>query len=84
MDTIRILARIAKKEIIYVNSLMEAYEGMAVMRTVNAERGLVEFQVSPHYLDDMQLLLKALSREISITLLKTDEPPQTKQEPSSP
>lgn len=84
MDTIRILARIAKKEIVYVNSLIEAYEGMAVMRTVNAERGLVEFQVSPHYLDDMQLLLKALSREISITLLKTDEPPQTKQEPSSP
>lgn len=84
MDTIRILARIAKKEIIYVNSLIEAYEGMAVMRTVNAERGLIEFQVSPHYLDDMQLLLKALSREISISLLKTDEPPQTKQEPSSP
>lgn len=83
MDTIRIVARISRKEIIYVNSLLEARDGIAVMSTVDAGQGLIEFQVSPDFLDEMASFLAALSSELSADILENGRAAQTKNEPSS-
>lgn len=68
-DVIRIAASIKREDIVYVDGIIESYDDLAVMRTIDANNGIVEFLVSPYFIDEMNSLLKALQREIDLRMI---------------
>jgi len=60
------------KEIGYINSIMESYEGMSLVRTRDGKQGIIEFWVAPDFLDVFHQVLRSLSTELPITLVSTE------------
>jgi len=54
------------REICYLQWIIESYDGMASMRTINPVNGEVEISISPGCKEDIFLLIKYLKEEESI------------------
>ena len=65
-DSIQWLLEVDKKEIAYIVSIFEGYDNLAVVRTVDTNKSIIELIVSPDYVDDTRQLIHALSQEIYI------------------
>ena len=65
-DSVQWQIEVDKKDIAYIVSIFDGYENLAVVRTLDASRGLIELVVSPDYLDDTRKLIDALSKEIPL------------------
>lgn len=63
-DSIQWQIEVDKKDIAYIVSIFDGYENLAVVRTLDASRGLIELLISPDYLEDTQKLIDALAKEI--------------------
>lgn len=68
-DTVQIRLEIDRRDIAYLVSLFEGYDHLAVVRTLDNTRGLVELMVAPDFLDDTRRLLDALKEEMPLTLV---------------
>ncbi len=68
-DSIQWRFEVDKKDIAYIVSVFEAYENLAVVRTLDPSRGLIELMISPDYLDDTQRLIDHLAEEIPLRRL---------------
>ena len=66
MDTISIIIQIPPEEIAYLNFVLESYEGVAAVRTVDPREGIVKLMVSPSYQEEIQEILKSLAEEFPI------------------
>jgi hypothetical protein len=64
---------VAPQEISYVGFIVHSYEGLAVVRTVNADVGLIEMLVAPDMNTELQELLDGLARELEILELSRGE-----------
>lgn len=71
------------KEIGYINSIIESYEGIGLVRTRDETQGVIEFWVAPDFLDLFHQVLHSLSTELPITLVST-EPENYGQTPTNP
>jgi hypothetical protein len=69
-DSIQWQIEVDKKDIAYIVSIFDGYESLAVVRTLDASRGLIELLVSPNYLEDTRKLIDALSKEIPLRPLQ--------------
>lgn len=65
-DSIQWLLEVDKKEIAYIVSVFEAYDNLAIVRTVDPARSIIELIIAPDYQEDTRKLVTALSQEISI------------------
>ena len=65
-DSVQWQIEVDKKDIAYIVSIFDGYENLAVVRTLDASRGLIELMVSPDYLEDTRKLIDALSKEIPL------------------
>ena len=54
--------KIARKNIVYLDSIIGAYEGIAVTRTTDAKKGHVELAVPSYFYEEITWILKDLSR----------------------
>ncbi len=63
-DSIQWQIEVDKKDIAYIVSIFEGYDYLAVVRTIDPARGLIELMISPDYLEDTQKLTEALAKEI--------------------
>jgi hypothetical protein len=63
-DSIQWQIEVDKKDIAYIVSIFEGYDNLAVVRTLDASRGIIELMISPDYLEDTRKLTEALSKEI--------------------
>lgn len=72
--TVTRLYRIGKRDRVYLQFIMESYEGMAVLSTVDAEEGIVSISSLSRWSREVESLLSALSREMEITPLPEDTP----------
>lgn len=68
-DSIQWRAEVDRKDIAYIVSIFEGYDDLAVVRTVDQKRGIVEFMIAPDFLEDARRLLDNLAREIPLRLL---------------
>jgi hypothetical protein len=66
MDTISLLLQIPPQEIAFLSFILESYEGVAIVRTVDPHQGLVELMVSPDYQEEIKEILKDLAQEFPI------------------
>ncbi len=68
-DSIQWQLEIDKKDIAYMVSIFDAYENLAVVRTLDQSKGLIQLMISPDYLEDTHKLLDALAKEIPLRIL---------------
>ena len=70
-DSIQWLLEVDKKEIAYIVSVFEGYDYLAVVRTVDSSRSIIELIISPDYLGDTSQLVHALSKEVYIKKIES-------------
>ena len=63
-DSVQWQVEVDKKDIAYIVSIFEGYDDLAVVRTLDPSRGLIELMISPDFLEDARQLTEALSKEI--------------------
>lgn len=77
MKTIRLFLRVPRQDIVRLCSIVEGYEGVAIIRTIASQDGLLELLVAPAFRATALTLLSALAQEIDLILLKPDEQPRS-------
>lgn len=66
MNTIQKYFRVNPKDMAYVKSIVESYEGLAVLRTVDSEEGIMEWMIPPDLVEEAEKLIDSLREEILI------------------
>ena len=64
MDTVEWYFRIRRRDIAYMKFILESYEGLGVMRTIDPREAIVEVMVPPGLKKDMEMVLEGLGSEI--------------------
>jgi hypothetical protein len=60
-----------KKHIDFINKIMEAYEGLGIVRTINAKEGLIKIITLDIYKSEVTKILRDLNeKEIKIDILE--------------
>src|SRR5881296_3537103 len=72
MDTCCVLVRIERHSIGLLCSLMAGYEGVAIVRTVDPQQGLVELLVAPAFYMTVLDIIQSLSQEMPLCLLTAE------------
>ncbi len=70
-DSVQIRAELDRNKIAALVALIEAYDDLAVVRTLDQTRGLVELMCSPDYLDEVRSLLDSLKDEMNLRVLES-------------
>ena len=63
MDTTKKVFRVERGDISYLRFTIESYDGMAVVRTLDPFKALIELQISPGCEEFVQELMTSLSKE---------------------
>jgi hypothetical protein len=66
IQTIKYILSINTREICYLQWIIESYDGMASMRTINPVNGDIEISISPGCKEEIFSLIKYLKGEGSI------------------
>jgi hypothetical protein len=66
MDTISLIVQIPPREIAFLSFVLESYEGIVVVRTLDPQKGVVELMVSPHFQVEMDAILTDLARQFPV------------------
>lgn len=66
METIKKYYRVDRKEIGFLKFILEAYDGIAVLRTMDSQLGIVLIQIAPGCEKDVEMVLDDLKRDIMI------------------
>jgi hypothetical protein len=61
-----VVLSIATSEICYLQWIIESYDGMAIMRTMNPANGTVEISVAPGCMEEIISLINSLKGDKSI------------------
>jgi hypothetical protein len=72
MDTRCVLVHVERHDIGLLCSLMAGYEGVAIVRTVDPQQGLVELLVAPAFYTTVLDILQALSQDLPLSLLTAE------------
>jgi hypothetical protein len=59
---------------VFLKFILEAYEGMNVMSTVDNRVGIIRVAVMPGFEEDMDALLAELGRQVEMEPVAWDEP----------
>ena len=62
-NTLRIMLQVDKKDIIYLNSIIDSYEGIAIMRTIDKKLGNIVIYTTEKFEDIVIKILDALKSE---------------------
>ena len=61
--------QLARPAIQFLTSLVEAAEGIGLVRTLDEQRGIVECWVMPDYRDDFELLITSVASQWPVQML---------------
>lgn len=75
METQKKYFRIDRREISFLRFILEAYDGIALVTTLDAENGIVQLSIAPGCAEEVASILEKLNKEILIeeTELALDE-----------
>ena len=75
MDVVQVLVQVRRHDIAFLCNLVGSYEGLGIVRTLDAAQGIVELMLAPAFCDIALTLLHELSREeIPLRILKQPAP----------
>jgi hypothetical protein len=67
--------KVAHRDMVFLKFILEAYEGMNVMSTVDNSVGIIRIAIMPGFVEDMDELLAELGRQVIMEpALWHDEP----------
>jgi hypothetical protein len=66
METVKKYFRVDHHDIGFIKFIIEAYDGLAVMTTVDRGRGVVELNIAPGCEAEIDLILKDLKKDLLI------------------
>jgi len=66
LETTKRYYRVDRREIAYLRFIFEAYDGIAVLQTIDARKGLIVLHVAPGCDEDAQYVVQNLKKEIMI------------------
>jgi hypothetical protein len=58
--------KVAHRDMVYLKFILEAYEGMNVMSTVDNKAGIIRIAIMPGFVADMDGLLVDLGRQVTM------------------
>ena len=58
--------RVARRDMVYLKFILEAYEGMNVMSTVDNANGIIRIGIMPGFEEDMDKLLSELGTRVGM------------------
>ena len=62
-NTLRIMLHVDIRDIVYLNSIIDSYEGIAIMRTIDKKAGNVIIYTTEKFEETVIKLLEALKKE---------------------
>ncbi len=65
-NTITKIIRIDKRDVCYLSNLFEAYEGLAVIRTLDPKKGVLAMWISSCFYEDVISILSGLKTEMQV------------------
>jgi hypothetical protein len=65
-ETIKKRYRVDRRKIAFIRFILEAYDGLAILTTLDSGTGLVEFQIAPGCEQDVAAILHDLKKDILI------------------
>ena len=72
MDVVRVLLQVPRCDIGLLCSVLEGYEGIAIVRTVNPGQGLIELLVAPAFHATALDVLKALAQDMALRFIEPE------------
>jgi len=66
MNTIQRYFRVNPRDMAYVKFIVESYEGLAVVGTVDPDEGVMEWMIPPGLLEEAEELINSLREELTI------------------
>jgi hypothetical protein len=72
-DSVTRYFRVGGRDLVYLKFILEGYDNMSVLSTVDAREGIVRLLVPAGFAADLAELIEALRQEIELTEL----PPET-------
>lgn len=73
METANRYYQLASRDLVYMKFVLEAYEGMSTMSTIDGKRGIVRVNYPLPFADDVARLMEALAGEIEVTEVAWEE-----------
>ena len=75
MNTVQMYFKVSPRDLAYVKFIVESYDGLAILRTVDPREGIVEWMISPDLVGEAEELIESLREEIPILPVA---PPRTR------
>lgn len=66
MKTIKKYFRIDRKEICFLKFILEAYDGIATLTTIDARQGIILLRIAPGCEDEVETILQDLKKDTII------------------
>ena len=66
VETIKKYYRIDRREISFLKYILEAYDGLAVLTTVDSEKGIIVVNIAPGCEADVEMILQDLKKNVMI------------------
>ena len=63
-ETIKRYYRVDRREIAFLRFVFEAYDGLAMIETINPESGLIVFHIAPGCESEVDMVLRDLKADI--------------------
>ena len=60
--------RVDRRHIAYMRFIIEAYEGLAVMSTVDSQRAIIELKIAPGCLAEVNQIISELKSEFLVEI----------------
>ncbi len=67
--------KVAHRDMVYLKFILEAYEGMNVMSTVDNKAGIIRIAIMPGFVEDMDALLAELGRKVNMEPVEWNDAP---------
>ena len=66
METKKKYLRVDRREICFLRFIFEAYDGIAILTTIDSDAGIVLLTIAPGCEDDVEMILRDLEKDIMI------------------
>ena len=66
LETLKKFLRIDRREICFLKFILEAYDGIATITTINAHQGIVLLRIAPGCEGDVEAVLQDLKKDMII------------------
>jgi hypothetical protein len=66
LKSIKKYLRVDRREICFLKFILEAYDGIATLTTIDAHRGIVMLRIAPGSESDVEAVLQDLKKDIII------------------